>query len=210
MSSARAGQARRWFDTALRGLGHPGLFVTAYDPDTVTEANIGRQLFSPSDIGLNKAQCLVTRMNHFFGNGWKAVPDIYPAILKDTRRDNLANITITCTDNVKSRLDLWNTLKAVPVSEYRSYETPHGQRQVTARPVEHAESRAGFGIQKLRDAQLRDAPLLDGLRKHADIRPGRAWNGTEENQATGFPALRNCQLAESHHPAGEICERERE
>ncbi|MBO8471748.1 MAG: ThiF family adenylyltransferase, partial [Bacteroidetes bacterium] len=43
------------FDTALRGLGHPGLFVTVYDPDTVTEANIGRQLFSPSDIGLNKA-----------------------------------------------------------------------------------------------------------------------------------------------------------
>ena len=31
-------------DTALRGLGHPGLFVTLYDPDTVTEANIGRQL----------------------------------------------------------------------------------------------------------------------------------------------------------------------
>ena len=111
-------------DTALRGLGHPGLFVTVYDPDTVTEANIGRQLFSPSDTGLNKAQCLVTRVNNFFGNGWRAVPDIYPAILKDARRDNLANITITCTDNVKSRLDLWNTLKAVPVSEYRSYETP--------------------------------------------------------------------------------------
>ena len=30
-------------DTALRGLGHPGLFVTLYDPDTVTEANIRRQ-----------------------------------------------------------------------------------------------------------------------------------------------------------------------
>ena len=89
-------------DTALRGLGHPGLFVTVYDPDTVTEANIGRQLFSPSDTGLNKAQCLVTRVNNFFGNGWRAVPDIYPAILKDARRDNLANITITCTDNVKS------------------------------------------------------------------------------------------------------------
>ena len=111
-------------DTALRGLGHPGLFITVYDSDIVTEANIGRQLFSPSDIGLNKAQCLVTRMNNFFGNDWKAIPDIYPAILKDARRDNLANITITCTDNIKSRLDLWNILKAVPVSEYRSHETP--------------------------------------------------------------------------------------
>lgn len=111
-------------DTALRGLGHPGLFITVYDSDIVTEANIGRQLFSPSDIGLNKAQCLVTRINNFFGNDWKAVPDIYPAALKDARRDNLANITITCTDNIKSRLDLWNILKAVPVSEYRSHETP--------------------------------------------------------------------------------------
>ena len=54
-------------DVTLRALGHPGLFVTLYDPDTVTEANIGRQLFSPSELGLNKAQCLVTRINHFFG-----------------------------------------------------------------------------------------------------------------------------------------------
>ena len=69
-------------------------------------------------------QCLITRINNFFGNDWKAFPDIYPVILKDTRRDNLANITITCTDNIKSRLNLWNILKAVPVSEYRSYDTP--------------------------------------------------------------------------------------
>ena len=111
-------------DVTLRALGHPGLFVTLYDPDIVTEANIGRQLFSPSDVGLNKAQCLVTRVNNFFGNDWKASPEIYPAILKDARRDNLANITITCTDNVRSRLDLWSVLKAVPVSEYRSHESP--------------------------------------------------------------------------------------
>ena len=65
-------------DAALRGLGHPGLFVTLYDPDIVTEANIGRQLFGPSDLGQNKAQCLVTRINNFFGNDWKAQPDIYP------------------------------------------------------------------------------------------------------------------------------------
>lgn len=98
-------------DTALRGLGHPGLFVTLYDPDIVTEANIGRQLFGPSDLGQNKAQCLVSRINNFFGNDWKAQPDIYPTVLKDARRDNLANITITCTDNIKSRIDLWNLLK---------------------------------------------------------------------------------------------------
>lgn len=60
-------------DITLRGLGHPGLFVTLYDPDIVTESNIGRQLFSPSDMGLNKAQCLITRINNFFGNDWKGL-----------------------------------------------------------------------------------------------------------------------------------------
>ena len=131
-------------DTALRGLGHPGLFVTLYDSDIVTEANIGRQLFSPSDIGLNKAQCLVTRMNNFFGNDWKAVPDIYPAALKDARRDNLANIMITCTDN-----------------------------KVPSRPLEHTESRAGFGIQK-----PRNTTVLDGLRQHAEYGTGHPRNRT--------------------------------
>ena len=138
-------------DTALRGLGHPGLFITVYDSDIVTEANIGRQL---------KAQCLVTRMNNFFGNDWKAVPDIYPAALKDARRDNLANITITCTDNIKSRLDLWNILKAVPVSEYRSHETPlYG----TGRPRNRTEKNQAAGIQAVRNGGVTesDYPLRE-------------------------------------------------
>lgn len=57
-------------DMALRALGHPGLHVTVFDPDTVSEANIGRQLFSASEIGLNKAVVLVTRINRFFGDTW--------------------------------------------------------------------------------------------------------------------------------------------
>ena len=40
---------------ALQALGHPGLHVTVFDPDTVTGANIGRQLFSEAETGLNKA-----------------------------------------------------------------------------------------------------------------------------------------------------------
>ena len=111
-------------DVTLRALGHPGLFVTLYDPDIVTDANIGRQLFGGSDLGLNKAQCMVTRVNNFFGNDWRAVPEIFPVMLKDARRDDMANITVTCTDNIKSRLDLWNVLKAVPVSNYHDYTTP--------------------------------------------------------------------------------------
>lgn len=36
----------------------------------------------------------------------------------------MANITITCTDNVKSRMDLWKVLKAVPESDYTNHGTP--------------------------------------------------------------------------------------
>lgn len=93
-------------DATLKALDHPGLFVTVYDPDEVDEPNIGRQLFGYSDLGMNKAVCLVSRVNNFFGNGWKAVPAAYPSM-----DCGMANITITCTDNIKSRLEVWKVLK---------------------------------------------------------------------------------------------------
>lgn len=111
-------------DVTLRALNHPGLFVKVYDPDVVTESNIGRQLFCFSDLGLNKAQCLVTRLNHFFGNDWQAMPNIYPSNVHAAKDEDIANITITCTDNIKSRLDMWKILKAVPDNDYRDYKTP--------------------------------------------------------------------------------------
>ena len=76
-------------DMALRALGHPGLHVTVFDPDTVSEANIGRQLFSESEIGLNKAVALVTRINRFFGSTWVAEDrrlDLW-YFLKNCRKD---------------------------------------------------------------------------------------------------------------------------
>jgi molybdopterin/thiamine biosynthesis adenylyltransferase len=36
-------------NTALKALSHPGLFITMYDPDMVTPANMGRQLFTEQD-----------------------------------------------------------------------------------------------------------------------------------------------------------------
>jgi PRTRC genetic system ThiF family protein len=86
----------------LTRLGHPGLHVTAFDPDHITEANLGRQLFSASDVGMNKAVILTTRINRFFSTGWEAVPDFY--------KNEPANILITCTDTVKSRMEIAKTL----------------------------------------------------------------------------------------------------
>ena len=103
---------------ALQALGHPGLHLTAFDPDTVTEANIGRQLFSETELGLNKATALVTRINRFFGYAWEARECRYPIITKEGDKSvPLANIIITCTDNTRSRLDLWRFLK-----KYREYK----------------------------------------------------------------------------------------
>ena len=47
--------------------------VTVYDDDIVTEANIGRQLFCPCDVGQDKASVLVSRVNSFFGLNWESL-----------------------------------------------------------------------------------------------------------------------------------------
>lgn len=112
-------------DCTLRALEHPGLAVTVYDPDHVTEANFGRQLFSAAEIGMNKAVCLVSRVNNFFGNDWRAVPAKYPARLKEMSKSDCANITLTCTDNIKSRLDMTALLKAASAAGgFREYNKP--------------------------------------------------------------------------------------
>ena len=85
---------------ALKSLGHPGLHVTVWDPDTVEKPNIGRQLFTWSELGMNKATALVSRFNRFYGTGWDAVPEKFN--LTGLPR----NIIITCVDNVKARLEV--------------------------------------------------------------------------------------------------------
>ncbi|RYY12153.1 MAG: PRTRC system ThiF family protein [Chitinophagaceae bacterium] len=82
---------------ALVALGHPGLHVRAWDHDIVSAANVGRQLFSPADIGSNKAVVLITRLNRFFGYDWQAEPQAYTG-------QKSSNITISCVDTAVARL----------------------------------------------------------------------------------------------------------
>lgn len=101
-------------NVALQALGHPGLHVTVFDPDIITEANIGRQLFSEADLGQGKATAAVTRVNRFFGTTWTAENCRYPVRKTQENGDDRtkpANIIITCTDNTRSRLELWRFLK---------------------------------------------------------------------------------------------------
>lgn len=97
-------------NSALKALGHPGIYVRAIDPDMVTEANMGRQLFSPSDVGAHKAAVLVGRINRFFGYDWESHAAIYHTGIPS------ANITISCVDSGKARKQIKEVLKA-PVKQ---------------------------------------------------------------------------------------------
>lgn len=91
----------------LKHLEHPGLAIMAYDHDKVEDHNIGRQMFSMAEIGMNKATALVQRYYANYGNEvlLQDVPESYTG-------QKAANITITCTDNIKSRVEIGKHLKA--------------------------------------------------------------------------------------------------
>jgi len=92
---------------ALQALGHHGFQVCAFDPDRVTEANVGRQLFSPSDVGQYKAQVLINRLNLYYGLDWTATPNLYKA--GERFSDHRADVLIGCVDSAAARRDLAKT-----------------------------------------------------------------------------------------------------
>jgi PRTRC genetic system ThiF family protein len=96
-SQVLSGLAR--INESLVALDHPGLFVRAWDPDIVSDANVGRQLFSSADLGLNKSAVLVTRVNRYFGYDWQARSEKYSGL-------ETSNILITCVDSAKARMDI--------------------------------------------------------------------------------------------------------
>lgn len=92
---------------ALIALGHPGLQVYAYDDDRVSEANLGRQLFAESEVGLYKSSVLVNRVNRFFGTNWKAIPMRFgEKNAAELHNEGTANLYISCVDNVPARLGI--------------------------------------------------------------------------------------------------------
>lgn len=90
---------------ALSKLGRSPLMVTTYDPDIVEDHNVGRQMFSPADIGQNKAVVLTERINRFFGTDWSAKPVLFN---RDIDNGDIAvgNIIITCVDTAKARREI--------------------------------------------------------------------------------------------------------
>jgi PRTRC genetic system ThiF family protein len=95
---------------ALIALNHPGLMVSVFDDDTVTRANLGRQLFTTAELGLHKSVALINRINRFFGTNWKAVTEKFD---KAYSGHTGATITIGCVDTVQARMEIAKILKAL-------------------------------------------------------------------------------------------------
>jgi PRTRC genetic system ThiF family protein len=79
--------------------GHPfGLDVTLVDGDRISPTNCVRQPFSESEIGLYKATVLATRINLFWGLGWKSSPRFL-----DEKWREQTDILIGCVDTRNAR-----------------------------------------------------------------------------------------------------------
>ncbi|ADY27485.1 PRTRC system ThiF family protein (plasmid) [Deinococcus proteolyticus MRP] len=85
---------------ALISLQQPGLDVTVYDADQVSESNLVRQRFSTPDLGQNKAITLVRRINLAGNVSWRARPQHY------TGEFLQADIVISCVDSRSTRAEL--------------------------------------------------------------------------------------------------------
>ena len=114
---------------ALKRLDRQQLHVSVFDPDNVSETNIGRQAFSPADVGGNKAKILVNRINRFYGLAWEAYAEHYPDndILQSYSANHYtANVTFLCVDNVSTRQKSIQFLKDIAYdSLFTNYAKPY-------------------------------------------------------------------------------------
>ncbi len=136
-------------DIAMRALGHPlGLHVRAFDADRVSEANVGRQLYSAADIGRHKALVTIHRLNQFYGLDWEAHPTRYEDFVFGQRHLAGADVLISCVDSRSARQVLHRL--AWRDANHYGYWLDLGNTESTAQvvlgePESSAASRQGRG-----------------------------------------------------------------
>lgn len=95
-------------------LGHVGLSVRLWDDDLITEANLGRQRFAESEVGLYKSVALINRANRWMGTNWKAETQKFKKNASEKFSENIpANIYISCVDSVSARFEIADILKSL-------------------------------------------------------------------------------------------------
>ena len=93
-----------YLDQAMRVWGyHYGLTVALMDADLVSETNCIRQPFAVSDIGQNKANVLINRINLFWGISWQAVPHQFHQRSFERNGDRCPDLVIGCVDSRAAR-----------------------------------------------------------------------------------------------------------
>jgi PRTRC genetic system ThiF family protein len=75
--------------------------IVLIDPDVVEEKNVGRQLFSPSLLGRNKAECVGRMLNLALGLDVRWIPDHVDPIRHFDRYGS--NLVVSCVDNHEAR-----------------------------------------------------------------------------------------------------------
>lgn len=176
---------------ALLALGHPGLQVKAFDDDIVSVANVGRQLFYPSDVGQSKVYTLIQRINGAYGLRWEGhhkrfVCDYGPC----------PDLLITCVDTAATRRQIGSSLKRWENMDLGSYWLdcgnsrsrgqvfltggPSGKKKLPAEPLVETES------------DETDEPLPDvELPKLRDVLPEIFDTSVKEDNTP------SCSMAES-------------
>lgn len=110
---------------ALNELDHAGLEVRLWDDDTVTEANLGRQLFAECELGMYKSVTLINRINRFFGTDWKAENRKFEKdVLGNIPKQASATLTISCVDKVQARFGIAEILTKLRENSIYYSHTP--------------------------------------------------------------------------------------
>ena len=171
-------------DIAMRALGHPyGLHVSAFDADRVSEANVGRQLYSAADIGRHKAIVTIHRLNQFYGLDWVAVPRRYEEAQDGHAFGRGADILISCVDSRAARRQLHRM--AFGAYDGHHYWLDLGNTEATAQVIlGQPPNRRWSGEQPPRlpcvtelFPELLDADVVDDNRPSCSVRMSLASQG---------------------------------
>ena len=80
--------------------------ITFVDHDQVSESNLGRQSFCPSELGWNKAETMALRLNAAFGLQIRAVPVKFQASFLTDWWATSAGLLIGAVDNQEARQEI--------------------------------------------------------------------------------------------------------
>lgn len=111
-----AGLAR--LQLAVQSLGGKFPRVTLCDPDIVETPNIGRQLFSEDDVGVNKATALASRINLSYGMDWQS-----------SETDTVGSMNLVCVDSRRSRKKIYSR------GGLQAYWIDHGNNASTGQVI---------------------------------------------------------------------------